>query len=176
MIDVIALSGEVASGKSSLAEALAEQLPRWERINTGARFREFCRERGMSIQEVATVDDAVHRAFDRDQQELMRSGGQIIIEGRLAGWLAQDLENVFRVFCSAGLETRIERYMQRHKVTAEQARIDIEHRDTGDINKFRHIYHVADYRDANYYDLLLDTSQLSPPELAQVVVSAARLS
>ena len=175
MIDVIALSGEVASGKSSLAAALAEELPAWEPVNTGQRFRKFCRERGMSIQQVAEVDDAVHRAFDLDQQNLMRRGGRIIIEGRLAGWLARELKNVFRVFCYAGLETRVERYMMRHAVTAEQARMDIDHRDSGDLIKFRHIYGVEDYRNPIYYDLLLDTSALKPLDLAQIVKRQAGL-
>jgi cytidylate kinase len=35
----ITLSGEVGSGKSTIAAALQERLPGWKRINTGQRFR-----------------------------------------------------------------------------------------------------------------------------------------
>ena len=40
MIRAITLSGEAASGKSSLAQALMAALPGWRRTNTGQKVRE----------------------------------------------------------------------------------------------------------------------------------------
>jgi predicted cytidylate kinase len=171
----ITISGEVASGKSSVANSLLAQLPNWTRVNTGQRFRDFCASKGMTIQQVAELTDETHREFDQSQKLLLSTEKHIVVEGRLAGWLARDIEDVFRVFCFAPLETRIDRYVRRDKTSREQARIDIEHRDAKDIEKFLKIYGVQDYRDPAFYHLELDTSTLLPDDLAQIIIDQAKL-
>jgi predicted cytidylate kinase len=174
-IRIITFSGEVASGKSTVAEALLELLPGWKRINTGQRFRDFCTSKGLTIQQVSHLPDEVHREFDRSQKTLLQTESHAIIEGRLAGWLASGLEDVYKVFCTAGLETRVERYMSRDHKSRERARQDIEYRDSKDVEKFQAIYAIVDYRDAGYYDLVLDTSSSPPPELAITILQSAGL-
>jgi CMP/dCMP kinase len=171
----ITLSGEVGSGKSSIAAALLEGLPGWKRINTGQRFRDFCSAQGMLIEQVSFVPDEVHAEFDQQQGELLAAGQNIIVEGRLAGWLARDLPDVFRVYCQAPVEVRIERSRQREKVPAEQAAQDVDTRDRLDLEKYRRIYQLQDYRDPRYYHLVLDTCQAAPPELARRVLEQAGL-
>lgn len=39
---VLRTSGEVASGKSSIAVSLLDLLPGWSRVSTGERFRAHC--------------------------------------------------------------------------------------------------------------------------------------
>ena len=94
----ITISGEVCSGKSSIANALISLLPGWKLVNIGQRFRDFCFSKGMSIQLVSTIDDETHMAFDKVQKDLLERERNIVAEGRLAGWLARDLEDVFRTY------------------------------------------------------------------------------
>jgi predicted cytidylate kinase len=140
---VITVSGEVASGKSTVAEALIELLPGWKRINTGQRFRDFCASKGLSIQQVAQLPDEVHLEFDRSQMDLLQTETHAIIEGRLSGWLARGLEDVYKVFCYANLETRINRYMNRDNTSWDQAKKDIDDRDSKDVEKFKAIYAIT---------------------------------
>lgn len=175
MVNVITISGEVASGKSSISRALLALLPGWEGVNTGQKFRDFCAKQGMTIQQVSNVSDDVHKAFDDTQRDLMHKGERLIIEGRLSGWLGRELSNLYRVFCYASLDIRIERYMSRHQVSHTQAQDDIEYRDSGDIKKFKDIYGIKDYRSPLHYDLMLDTSVLEPIELARIIASETRL-
>lgn len=81
----ITLSGEAGSGKSSIAAALLELLPGWQRINTGQRFREFCAGQGLQIEQVSFISDQIHNEFDRQQAALLASEQNVIVEGRLAG-------------------------------------------------------------------------------------------
>jgi predicted cytidylate kinase len=171
----ITISGEVASGKSSVVTELKLILPEWKKINTGQRFRDFCASKGMTIQQVAELSIHTHLEFDYDQKVLLGYEQQIIVEGRLAGWLAKDFEEVFRVFCHAEFDKRVERYMQRDKTSKEQAIEDILYRDSRDIKKFYEIYGVGDYRDPAFYHLVIDTTVLSPSELAQIIVQKAGL-
>jgi CMP/dCMP kinase len=171
-IRAITISGEVATGKSSLADAVIALLPGWKRVNTGQRFRDFSTARGMSIQQVSRLPDEVHKAFDDSQRELLKTGSNIVVEGRLSGWLAHGLDDVLKVYCYAPLDVRAGRYMKRERVDKAQAMADIEYRDSRDVEKFKRIYGVDDYRAPEFYDLLVDTSKHTPEELAQQVVKA----
>lgn len=171
-IRAITISGEVATGKSSLADAVTALLPGWKRVNTGQRFRDFSAAQGQSIQQVSLLPDDVHRAFDTAQRKLLEQESSVVVEGRLAGWLAHDLDDVFRVYCYAPLEVRVSRYMQREKVDSTRAESDIEYRDSRDVAKYNRIYGVPDYRAPKFYDLQVDTSKHLPAELARQVVSA----
>lgn len=79
------------------------------------------------------MPDAVHRKFDAWQLEFLRTETGLVVEGRLAGWLARELDDVFRVFCTAPLAKRGERYARRERVSTAQALVEIEHRDTRDV-------------------------------------------
>ena len=170
----IAISGEASTGKSSIAAALAELL-HWDRVNMGARFREETSSHGMTIQQVSTLSDQTHEDFDALQAALLRDARQVVVEGRLSGWLSREFEDVFKVFCYAPLEVRIERYVQREGTSREQARQQILFRDEQDVAKYRKLYGVEDYRDSAYYDLSLDTSTGEPQALARRILEVAGL-
>ena len=172
----ITISGEVGSGKSSIASALITLLSGWRGVNTGQRFREFCSLKGMSIQQVSLLPDEVHKEFDVSQLELLRTESNIVVEGRLAGWLTRELEYVFRVFCYAPFDIRVERYIVRDQVSISKAISDIEHRDKRDFEKFKRIYGMSDYRAPHFYHLRLDTSNRSPIELARLIIQEAGLA
>jgi CMP/dCMP kinase len=169
----ITLSGEVGSGKSSIARELIKLLPGWRLINTGQRFRDFCATKGMSIQQVAQLPDEVHEEFDMAQRDLLASEQNIIVEGRLAGWLGRGFAEVFRIWCYAPVEVRARRLMSRESISFEQALSDLNDRDEGDLHKYRRIYALDDYRLPAFYHLHLDTSLYKPPELALLVIRAA---
>ncbi len=167
---ILTVSGEIASGTSTLTKVLLGQLPEWNRLNTGDKFRQICSEHGMSIQGVASLPDSVHRRVDDWQVGMAQTGEQIIIESRLAGWLTRDIRDVCRVFCYAPLAIRIKRYSEREGCTISQAREDIQHRDSRDREKYRSMYGVKDYRREEYYSLFLNSAQRTPASLATEVV------
>ena len=170
--NAITISGEVATGKSSLADAVVALLPDWRRVNTGQRFREFSAARGLSIQQVSLLPDDIHQAFDAAQRQLLETTSQIVVEGRLAGWLAHGLETVLKVYCAAPFAVRVERYMRREQVSQAQAEDEIAYRDSRDVEKYHRLYGVPDYRAPKWYDLHVDTSKSPPAELAQHVLKA----
>ena len=171
-IQAITISGEVATGKSSLADAVIALLPGWKGVHTGQRFRAFSAARGLSIQQVSLLPDDVHQAFDTAQRQLLETTSHIVVEGRLAGWLAHGLDAVLKVYCSAPFAVRVERYMRREQVSRAQAEAEIAYRDSRDVEKYHRLYGVPDYRASGWYDLQVDTSTHTPAELAQHVLKA----
>lgn len=175
-IHAITISGEIACGKSSIADALMALLPGWRWINTGQQFRDFTESKGISIQQVSFLPDEVHRAFDTEQRKMLEVETNILVEGRLAGWLASGLEGIFKVYCYAPIDVRIERYIKREKVSWEKALNEILYRDSRDLEKFRQMYGIPDYRSLTFYDLQVDTSGDSPDNLARLIIEKAGLS
>lgn len=171
----ITISGQVASGKSSLACVLVERLPGWRRVNVGQWFRDFCQGRGMTVQQSSQLADQVHREFDAYQLEMLHSERQVVVEGRLSGWLARELDDVLRVFCQAPIAVRVERYMGRDHVARSEALAQVTYRDEQDREKFAEIYGVTDYRCPSFYHLVLDTSRALPAGLAARVAQEAGL-
>jgi len=173
VVRVITLSGEMCSGKSSVAKEIAGRLTGWQLVNTGQVFREICTRQGLTIQDVASLPDETHREVDEIQRNQVETGKHLVVEGRLAGWLARDLPDVYRVYCEAPLEVRIRRYMEREQSEPLEAAADIGHRDQGDIQKYSRIYGIPDYRSPEFYTIRLDTSHASPGELAEQIIIMA---
>lgn len=68
---------------------------------------------------------------------------------------------------------RVERSQRREGVSREQAARDLETRDRLDLEKYRRVYQIEDYRDPGYYHLVLDTTQAAPGELAHQLLEQA---
>jgi predicted cytidylate kinase len=163
----------MCSGKSSIASEIVGRLPGWRLVNTGQVFRDICNQRGWTIQDVAALPDETHQEVDEFQRQQIKNGDRLVVEGRLAGWMARDLPDVYRVFCEAPLEVRIRRFMEREKREPLEAAADIGHRDQGDIQKYARLYGISDYRSPEFYTLRIDTSSTSPGELAgQIIILA----
>lgn len=173
---IITISGEVSTGKSTLSRTLSKSLSHWQVINTGQIFRDFLQGRGEDILKVSALPDSVHVEFDLVQRDILATHHHSIVEGRLAGWLAQPYSDIFKIFCIADLEVRIRRYMQREDCDAQTAKAQIQYRDQKDVEKYQQVYQLSDYRDAQYYDLMLDCSTMTPEELTTLVLKKTCLT
>src|SRR5262249_19695733 len=144
-------------------------LPDWTSFNTGEIVRKHCDSMGISIQQVSELPEAIHRRFDNEQKLLLKNQSNIILEGRLAGWVSRDIESVLRVRCYSSFDNRVERYMAREHTSLLAAETEITRRDNLDLKLFQDLYGIFDYRSPEFYDLQLDTSSTSPDVLALLI-------
>jgi predicted cytidylate kinase len=171
---IICISGDAACGKTTTARLLLEQLPGWQVVSSGGVFREHCARHGIDPQLISTLGDELHRQVDAEMRRKLLSERDLIAEARLVGYLARDLTDVLRVFCDCPLPIRAERFRRREPgFSPEEALRRVAERDAADTANLRHLYGV-DYHDPAYYHLVLDTSVLSPEEVAERILSAAR--
>lgn len=171
-IKAITISGEVGSGKTTLAAALSYILPSWRRVSFGDRFRRFCSDRGLTEQHINQVPDEIHREFDEYQRLMLQQEEKIILESRLSGYLAAEMPDVLKIFCKLPLEQRIERTAQREDISFEMARQKLLSRDEGDRERYRHLYGIDDYRIGDHYFYL--NTDGSPDSLARQVIHQIR--
>ena len=167
----ITVSGPPGSGTTTLAEALSSRFD-LEYVSSGDVFRSMARERDMSLAEfgrVAEEDPEIDREIDERQTEIARENDDIVLEGRLSGWMAEDAD--LRVWLDAPLDVRAERVAEREEQTVEEARVEIEERETSESKRYQEI-HGIDIDDLSVYDLVVDTSTWDKDGVAEITATA----
>ena len=170
---IICISGDAASGKTTAARQVLARLPGWRIVSTGGRFREYCALHNIDPQEISHLGDSFHRAADEHMFQALATESNLIAEARLVGYLARELPDALRVFCDCPLEVRAARSIEREPgFSLEKALARIADRDQADTQNFRQLYGI-DYHNRAYYDLIVDTSVLTPEEVADAILTAA---
>ena len=169
---LITVSGPAGGGKSTLAAALAEALGS-EHVSGGDIFRAVADERGLSpveLNELAETEPAIDYDLDRRQYDLARSRDDLVLESRLAGWLAGDAADI-RVWLTAPLAVRVERIAGREEKSAAAVREETRRRAESEARRYRTYYDI-DIDDLSIYDLVLNTARWGPDAATAVVRTA----
>jgi cytidylate kinase len=175
-LKVITISGVPGSGTTTIANMLSKEL-NLKFIYTGETFRELAKEYKMSLpefSEFAEANSEIDNELDKRQLEHARAG-DIILEGRLAGWLTKSNNiNALKVLLTADLETRVSRIMGREKKSHSQVKSEILKRETSELERYQRLYGV-NYKDQAHYDLVIDTTNLTPREIVGKIISALKM-
>ncbi|MFB6168990.1 MAG: (d)CMP kinase [Haloferacaceae archaeon] len=169
---LITVSGPAGGGKSTLAAALAEALD-YEHVSGGDIFRSVADERGLSpveLNELAEEEAEIDYDLDRRQYELARDREDLVLESRLAGWLAGDAADI-RVWLTAPLEVRVARIAEREDKSFETVRTETRRRAESEAGRYRTYYDI-DIDDLSIYDLVLNTARWGPDAATTVVRTA----
>lgn len=167
----ITVSGPPGSGTTTLAEAMSSRFD-LEHVSSGDVFRSMARERGVSLAEfgrVAEQDPEIDREIDERQTEIGHENDDIVLEGRLSGWMVEGAD--LRVWLDAPVEVRAERVAKREGQTPEEARDEIKEREASESKRYQEI-HGIDIDDLSIYDLVVDTSTWDQEGVADVVTAA----
>ena len=167
----VTVSGLPGSGTTTLAEALSSRFD-LEHVSSGDVFRAMARERGVTLAEfgrIAEEDPEIDREIDERQREIARERDDVVMEGRLSGWMVEDAD--LRVWLAAPLEVRAERVADREEQTVEEAHDEIEKRQNSEARRYREI-HGIDIGDLSVYDLVIDTSHWGQEGVAAVATTA----
>ena len=169
----IAISGELGSGKSVVAAALAERLDA-EVVSTGAIHRRIAASRGESALETnlaAESDEEIDRRIDGELVRRGREQDTIVFDSRMAWHFVPDALKVHLVVDPAVGATRmlgrsptdVERYG-----SVEEAAARAEDRHASEQRRFLGKYDVDIDRLRNY-DVVVDTSEATVVEVAEWV-------
>jgi cytidylate kinase len=169
---VICISGDAASGKSTAARMVAEALgPPWRVRGSSEVFQ----ERGIPRERIPYLSDREHRELDAAVRAELASAAHLVLEARLAGFLALDMEDALRVFCFCPADVRAVRARQSrfHALEDEEVFRKLMARDQADIEHFLRLYGV-DYRSPHLYHLMVNTHLLDPGQVAAAILAGAR--
>jgi len=169
---LITVSGPAGSGKSTLAASLADALG-YEHVSGGDIFRSLAEERGLTPLELnrrAEKDDQIDRDLDRRQRTIARDRDDLVLESRLAGWMAGEYADL-RIWLDAPLDVRAARIADREEKSVEQASEETRARADSEAKRYRDYYGI-DIEDHSIYDLTVNTARWSPDGVHALVAGA----
>jgi cytidylate kinase len=180
---IISLSGAPGSGKSTIAQLLADKLG-WPRYYMGGLRREAAKKRGLSISEynkLGESDISTDKEVDEYQRELGEKEDNFVIEGRTSWYfIPQSLkiyldvapeEGARRIFGS--LQHKNTRNEGENLKTFEDVLASTSERIACDKRRYRQYYNIDVY-DRKNYDFYLDTTNLTPEQVFSEVLRWAQ--
>ncbi|MFC4552013.1 MULTISPECIES: (d)CMP kinase [Halorussus] len=169
---LITVSGPPGSGKSTTASELAEALG-LEHVSGGDIFRELADERDytpLEFNKLAEENDQIDRDLDHRLAEIAAERDDVILESRLAGWLAGDHAD-FRVWLDAPLDVRAARIAEREGKSVEKAGEETAAREGSETDRYAEYYGI-DITDLKIYDLCINTARWDAESVLDMLVTA----
>lgn len=174
---IITLSGNIAAGKSEIAEVLAELLS-MEVYSASQGYRSLARENNMTLVEFNeyTKDRPEYdKCIEEKTKEIANQKENLIIDARL-GWYV--VPNSFKVSVRSNIDIASKR-IQNSKFlrgkeedykTIEEAKTAIKLREASERLRYKKQYNI-DIDDDKNYDYIIDSSDISPKELANKIAN-----
>ncbi|SFR55286.1 (d)CMP kinase [Halogeometricum limi] len=169
---LLTVSGPPGAGKSTTVATLAEAFG-LEHISGGDIFRELAAERDMTAVEfnrLAEEDDQIDRDLDRRLRTIAVERDDVLLESRLAGWLAGDAADI-RLWLDAPLDVRATRIADREDKSVETAREETRAREESEALRY-HEYYNIDIGDHSIYDITLNTARWSEEDVPDILTAA----
>ena len=168
---VITISGTPGSGKSTVAELLRNKTG-MKYVYSGMLFRSFAEEYNMSLDEFGKYCEkncGVDKKLDSRQVEILKKG-DVILEGRLSGWLAHK-NNIpaLKIAITADLDIRAGRIVKREEGNILKRKKEIIDRQKSEEIRYKKYYDI-DLNDMSIYDLVIDSGDKTPEEIVEIIL------
>ncbi len=167
---IITISGPPGSGKSTLSKILSAKLG-MELISMGDVFRKCAQDRCMCLAEfgmLAKCNGDIDREIDDMQKRIAKERDNIVLEGRLSGFL---VDADLKVWLKAPLEIRAKRIANRENTPVPVAAAETSEREECERERYINYYNI-DIKDLSVYDLVIDSSKWKPEEINEIVMKA----
>jgi len=165
---VITVSGLHGTGKSTYAKAISEEF-NLRHVSAGALFRQIALERRTSIEELSRTverDEEIDRLID-DRTRREASGGNVILDGLLAGWMAREYTDL-KIYLKCPDDVRMHRIAERDGIPYEKAMKTSTFREDTEKKRFKRLYDI-EIDDLSIYDLIINTGLLSLKSNIEVI-------
>jgi len=176
---IISINGNEGSGKSTVAQLLADKLG-YKRYYIGGMRREAAARRGITLDEYNKLGETDHTTdteVDYYAKELGEKEDNFVIEGRT---MFHFIPHSFKVYISVSPEEgarRVVQSIQKEKTnrnetkyeTIEQAVEGLEKRKRSDIIRYKKHYNI-DIHDPNNYNFIIDSTSIPAEEVAQKII------
>ncbi|MBU0628744.1 MAG: cytidylate kinase family protein [Nanoarchaeota archaeon] len=171
---IITISGIAGSGKSTVAKLLAKKL-NLKHYSVGDFMREIARERGITLLELSNIaekDNTIDKELDKKQIELGKKEDNFVIDSRLGFHF---IPNSIKIFLDADIEEAAKRILKEKREHEQYKDIQesiekIKTRIASEDKRYMEYYSV-DYHNKGNYEIVIDTTNISPDEVADIIVN-----
>lgn len=174
---VITITGDHASGQGTLSKLLQNEFG-YEIYRNGQYARKIAKEMGMSItqfQEFLNQNPDFDKKIEKSASEYAASHDNLIIDAKL-GWYAVPYS--FKIYLKVDIDVAAKRAFEDEKrkdtepfASIEQAKELIKYRYAEENKRWLEEYGVH-REDMDNYDIVVDTTNLTPEEVYEKVKEA----
>lgn len=167
---IIALSGDLASGKGTVSKILMQELD-YDIYRNGEYARKLAKDMGLSITSFNTYltnHPEIDEQIEKSAAEYAKNHDNFIIDARL-GWYA--VPESFKVYLTVDIDVAAQRaFLDPNRKetekfnTIEEQKQDIIKRFNLENERYWNLYKVRK-EDMSNYDLVIDTTKLKPEEV-----------
>ena len=174
----LTISGLPGSGKSTVGKALAAKL-RLKHVSAGDFQRQMAKKRGISLLELAKIaekDRSVDEETDKMVIEFGKTQNNFVMDSRLAWHFIPDS---IKIFLTVSLDEGAKRIFndfrpeEKENATIEKVNENIETREKSEQLRYKQYYNI-DYADSKNYDIVVDTTKLTPEEVVGIIAAFAK--
>jgi predicted cytidylate kinase len=168
---IITISGLPGTGTTTIAKLLEKKI-KIPYVYTGDIFRSLAQKHEMSLVEFgfyAEKHPEIDNELDEQQLTLLQKGN-VILEGRLAGWIAHKNQiPATKIMLIAETAIRAKRIVQREGGDVKNQADQIQIREQSEKKRYKKYYDI-DSNNLSIYDIVIDTSTLTPDEIVQKIL------
>ena len=175
MRNIITLAGDLGSGKGTVSNILEKEL-NYTIYRNGEYFRSLAKEKGMSVSAFCDYVDMhpeIDRSIEESAREYAKNHDNLIIDARLGWYVVPDS---FKVYLKVDLDEAARRAFNdpNRKATESfntvlEQKQDMIKRQHSENTRYNTLYHV-DNLDMSNYDLVIDTTYITPDEVADIIL------
>lgn len=170
MYSKITISGQICTGKTTLFWELYKTL-NWPTFSASHFFRDYARTHHVSLQKGEEQEGSLTKVIDYGMQELIKKEQHIILEGWMAGVMADKNPGVLRVLLVCEEKERVRRFAERENVSLQEAAVKVKEREENVYAKLKENYGRDDILDPKNYNLIVDTTKKTTPEVLNEVLA-----
>lgn len=173
MSKIISLTGDLGSGKSTVSAILCKTL-NYEYIYTGQIQRRIAKRYSMTTNEL-NVYAETHPEIDQEIDNTFKSlvdAHSLIVDSRLAWFF---IPTSFKVFLKTNIIVSAQRIsgdkgrVNENYESIQEAALKIAERKRSEVKRYMHYYKV-DCLDFTNYDLIIDTTEITPDEVCAIIL------
>jgi len=168
---IITISGTPGSGKSTVGD-LCEDKTGFKYVYSGLIFRETAAKYKMSLEDFGKYcegNEKIDRELDDYQLEILKKDN-IILEGRLAGWIAhRNNISALKIFLDADIDVRVGRIINRENGDFDIRKKEMIIRENSEKKRYLKYYNI-NLSDFSIYDLVIDSGDKTPMEILDIIL------
>lgn len=171
---LVAVSGRHGAGKTTLAKSIADHF-NLKYISAGEIFRQMAEERGMSLVEFTEYTEQ-HPEIDRRIDNRMKSEaeqGDRVLDSQLAYFFSKEF-NPINILVFAQKDDIIRRVSEREGISLEEAREEIETRESNEKKRFKRLYDVNLWNPRDF-DIMINTSRILESKAKELAIRVCEI-
>lgn len=178
--NIISIAGDLASGKGTVSCLLKEKL-NYEIYSNGNYFRKLAKQKNMSVTEFNEyIKDhpEIDKQIEKSAGEYVKEHDNVIIDARL-GWYVAPFS--FKIYLKVDIDEAANRaFLDEARKntecfeTVEKHKQDLIKRFKLENERYYNLYGVRK-DDMKNYDLVLDTTNMTPEEVCNTIIQKYKL-